>query len=306
MPPDARVVVFDADLYRLPSVRRFRRGLQFTLNPIFKPAAVFSYGMERPHEDGGFYYDTFATIDASGFFQTKEFETAMFGNVKDRRLRFDFGSVDHSHFARVESAFGGLGIYDAHAYLSANCSYIRPSDAAMQYSKLGRTAKVDNVYGWPCEHVVMNLCVGELTGRSLYLARDMMIVRRGPDAKTTFRVGIREIPIETYHSRDTKVLIGSKRGRDREYVVTPGMIATKRRNETININELQEKNTKLLNEVSRLKLLNEELLKRHERKVQMQVRKSERQVWDLEKDNQQLRERVRGLGELLSRRTGTR
>ena len=65
----------------------------------------------------------------------------------------------------------------AGAYLGANCSYVTVSMYAATFAKFDEPSRVDHVYGWPCEHTAMNLCLGSL-GYHLYVSHALRVVRK--------------------------------------------------------------------------------------------------------------------------------
>ena len=202
------VVVFDGDLFALPTAASVAQAMAF--GRTHRAGAIFAFGEEIP---GGNYYDTFATVNAAGRFmvvppaiglrvvkRVRLRANVLLGSalgpnkpVDERRAALANTSARSSlpvapGFFRVRSGFGGMGIYDAAAYLSSGCSYIRPSGHTLRhYSKWDSFARRDNVYGWVCEHTAMNACLSraakapkageEGEGLPLFLSHGMHLAR---------------------------------------------------------------------------------------------------------------------------------
>lgn len=177
-----QVIFVDGDVWRLPSWSRMRHSLNVVVSHTY--GAVFANGKENDdwdyNGDLGKYYDTFASITSKGRFER------VWQDVHGQ-----FG--DRSHLRRhgpqvktlvpVQSAFGGLGIYNAALVWFSGCSYTDLSTSNLRPFIKDETdleALKDEVAGWPCEHVIFHRCIKEQKKRTtqpLAVSVEMVVLR---------------------------------------------------------------------------------------------------------------------------------
>jgi len=151
------VITMDGDIWKFPSTKSITEAvIQITHNRL---DGVFANGRSSGCSDN-FYYDSFATVSLNGTFEMPK------------------PSEGAKKYIQVQSGFGGLGMYSGEAYWLDGCSYRVNEDFEyfQAFVKNDKYAKVEQVYGWPCEHVTLNTCIAR-SGKRLAIHGSMKVER---------------------------------------------------------------------------------------------------------------------------------
>mmetsp|Transcript_25021 Transcript_25021/g.45522 ORF Transcript_25021/g.45522 Transcript_25021/m.45522 type:complete len:389 (+) Transcript_25021:70-1236(+) len=153
----AVVVIFDGDVWQLPTVPILRKAVSTVAQRQLD--VVFSNGRQSPGPKS-FYYDSFASVSANGTFQIPSVEHPLPAHVEP--------------VLKMRSGFGGLAVYSADAYWQADCSYTNQQHSG-DLSQYIKTDEKD-VKGWPCEHTTLNLCLFR-KNFDLAMFTDLIVIR---------------------------------------------------------------------------------------------------------------------------------